>query len=528
MDSIKPNNNHELTSHYFQKRFLCLILLAWIVPPVFGLSFLLYIQMFSLEQMREILTSPLEPVFCLSALLFAIWYFDRLAKPVYTYIQSAETIGSEQVLTIFRTFPLHFWGVFLAYLVIAPITVIYSAELFSDFVARPVDWFRINLVSLIVSIIVGLPIFFLILDLFGKVIQQTSLSKPHVTIKTKVFLIGALVPLLIDTMLVQYYWTRTGYFTFETFIVWLTLEALAICGSLIFVKSFGQSLQPLRSAIESTSVIPLSRHVDMLPQSTDELGVLTAKYRDLLDNLFDNQEHLEEKVASRTRDLAESNKELEAFTYSVSHDLRSPLRAINGYSKILLDDYHSLLDENGKKYITRISHNVSQMTNLVEDLLNLSRVTCQEIKVEDVDLSLLANEKIIALQEQQPDHPVQFNIYNNLVTKGDERLLSILLDNLLGNAWKYTSKTTNPEIEFNFSPNNSAFYVRDNGVGFDMKYSNKLFLPFQRLHSSDDYEGYGVGLATAQRVVRRHNGNIWADSAPGKGATFFFNVYPIC
>ena len=146
-----------------------------------------------------------------------------------------------------RRFPFYFWTIFLIYLLVAPSTVIISAEIYSDFVAFPVDWFRIHLVALIVSIIVGLPIFFLILDLFGRALGPIKLHKPHITIKAKVFMIGALVPLLIDTMLVQYYWSRTGFFTFETFIVWLALELLAIAGSIIFVRSISQSLHPLQS-----------------------------------------------------------------------------------------------------------------------------------------------------------------------------------------------------------------------------------------------------------------------------------------
>lgn len=521
MLSTPPNR---ITPEWFQKRFIGLILLTWLVPPFFGLSFLMFIKMFSASQMVDILTSPIEPLYCIAALLFAAIYFNRYAKPVYDYIEDPGQQKSEQVIQCIKAFPIHFWGIFLTYLVLAPITVIFSAEIFSDFIATPVDWFRINLVALIVSIIVGLPIFFLILDLFGKIMSNITLSKPHITIKTKVFLIGALVPLLIDTMLVQYYWTRTGYFTFETFIVWLTLEVLAICGSLIFVRSFGQSLQPLRSAIESSTGIPRSHYRDMNAQSTDELGVLTRKYRELLDNLYDYQVHLEEKVEQRTHDLAEANKELEAFTYSVSHDLRAPLRAINGYSSILLNDYLQSLDSEGKKFVMRINSNVGQMTHLIDDLLNLSRVTSQELQLTDVDMSMLAKERIGFMQEQHPGHPAHCRVGENLITRGDERLLMILLNNLLSNAWKYSSKTDKPEIEFDYSKEKSAFFVKDNGVGFDMKYAEKLFIPFQRLHNNNEYEGFGVGLATAHRIVKRHNGSIWADSLPGNGTTFFFTV----
>jgi nitrate/nitrite-specific signal transduction histidine kinase len=193
-----------------------------------------------------------------------------------------------------------------------------------------------------VSIIVGLPIFFLILDLFGELVANIPFRKAHVTLKLKVFLIGALVPLLIDTILVQYFWTRTGYFTLETFIVWLSLELLAIVGSLIFVRSFGQSLMPLHKALENPTDIGQQSFQEMKPHSTDELGVLTTSYRMLLMNLQAHHEQLEETVQHRTKELATSNKELESFCYSVSHDLRAPLRAINGFSQILLEDYQDL------------------------------------------------------------------------------------------------------------------------------------------------------------------------------------------
>ena len=508
----------------FKKRFLTLIVLTWLAPPVFGLSFLVYIQMFSVGQMADILTSPIEPIFCTASLLFALWYFDRYAAPVYSYLNNPGYQHAEELLNCLRKFPLHYWGMFMLYLILAPITVIYSAELFSDYRATPIDWFRINLVALIVSIIVGLPIFFLILDLFGELVGYITFKKAHVTIKLKVFLIGALVPLLIDTMLVQYYWTRTGYFTTETFIVWLSLEILAIVGSLIFVKSFSQSLMPLHKALENPTNIELQTVQDMLPHSTDELGVLTTSYRRLLSSLKAQHEHLEEIVEQRTKELATSNKELESFCYSVSHDLRAPLRAIDGFSRILLEDNQDNLDEEGKKYLGRIITNISKMSGLIEDLLVLSRVTSKEIKHEKVDLSLLVCESVEALKQANPLRQVDINVENNLETKGDEQLLKVALDNLIENSWKYTGKQSNASIRFGYSGEKKAFYIADNGIGFDMKYAGKLFDVFQRLHNVEDFGGSGVGLTTVKRVIDRHHGNIWAESEEGKGATFYFSL----
>ena len=513
-----------ITSEQFRKRFLTLIALTWLVPPVFGLSFLVYIQMFSVSQMIDILTSPIEPVFCVFSVFLALGYFNHFSKPVLDYLSSPDEDKADFVLNRLRKFPLHYWTAFVIYLILAPITVVYSAELYSDFKATPVDWFRINLVALIVSIVVGLPIFFSILDLFGKVISNISFTKAHVTIKLKVFLIGALVPLLIDTMIVQYYWTRTGYFTMETFIVWLSLEILAIVGSLIFVKSFSQSLAPLHSTLEHPTEFDHVQFEELKPCSTDELGVLTTSYRKLLMSLKAQHDNLEDIVAQRTRELAASNKELESFSYSVSHDLRSPLRAINGFSQILLEDNKDKLDPESLENLQRIIDNTLKMSQLIEDLLTLSRVTSAEIKREKVDLSLLAAESFEMLRHTEPHRQVTVNIESNLEAVGDEQLLKVAMDNLVENSWKYTGKQDSPNIQVGYSSSKQAYFVADNGIGFDMKYADKLFQVFQRLNNEPDFQGSGVGLATVQRVIQKHQGNIWAEAESGKGATFYFTL----
>lgn len=508
----------------FKTQFLSLITLTWLAPPVFGLSFLVYIQMFSLGQMVDILTSPIEPIFCVAALVFALGYFNHYAKTIYEYLETPDKQDTDALLNCLRKFPIHYWSIFVVYLIVAPVTVIYSAELFSDFKATPIDWFRINLVALIVSIIVGLPIFFLILDLFGKIVGNISFTKAHVTLKLKVFLIGALVPLLIDTMLVQYYWTRTGYFTMETFIVWLSLEILAIVGSLIFVKSFSQSLMPLSSTLEHPTDFEHINFAELKPCSTDELGVLTTIYRKLLTSLKSQHDNLEDIVEQRTRDLAASNKELESFSYSVSHDLRGPLRAINGFSQILLEDNKDILDEGSLNNLRRIINNTEKMSQLIEDLLTLSRVTSKEIKREKVNLSELASETIGELKSNNPDRVIDVEIEKDLNTVGDEQLLKVALDNLLENSWKYTGHQADPNIHLGYSTAKQAFYITDNGIGFDMKYADKLFQVFQRLNNVDEFKGSGVGLATVQRVIEKHQGNIWAESEAGKGATFYFTL----
>jgi signal transduction histidine kinase len=514
-----------MNSREFKIRFLTLILLAWTIPPVFGLSFLLFIKMFSAAQMLDILISPVEPVFVIASLVLAVVYFGRYCRKICQHLESpSSTSNGEAVLAHVKNFPLHFWGIFLIYLLIAPVTVIYSAETFSDFVARPVDWFRINLVALIVSIIVGLPIFFLLQDLFGKIANLLPITKPHVTLKTKVFLIGALVPLLIDTMIVQYYWTRTGYFTQETFIIWLFLELLAILGSIIFVHSISQSLQPLERAIQEPLTYLEQNYSLMTPQSTDEMGILTLKYQEMLQNLRKQHSQLETLVQDRTKELAAANKELEAFSYSVSHDLRAPLRSISGFSQALLEDYPDKLDDTGKHYLNRLKAASNHMAQLIEDMMLLSQVNQAELEVRELNLSRMAQNIIDKAMESTAEKRIEIEIEENVTAYGDERLIQILLDNLINNALKYSSKVDHPKIEIGFDNAKLAFYVRDNGVGFDMQYVDKIFIPFQRLHRADEFEGSGIGLATASRIIARHGGKIWPHSEEGKGTTFYFTL----
>ena len=268
----------------FQRRLLLLILLAWMVPPLFGMSFLVYIEIFSLEQMLVVMSTPAEPIFALTWPVIALAVFYRLGRPIAAYLDEPASGRGQAALAAMQRFAPSFWGLFLIYLLLAPSVTILSAEHYTDYRAMPVDWFRVHLVALIVSIIVGLPIFFRALDLFGRCLGDIELERPHITIKTKVFLIGALMPLLIDTMIVQYYWTRTGFFSSETFVIWFTLELLAIAGSLMFVQSFGQSLAPLQAIIGSPSRLTAIDIGTLKPRSTDEIGVLTTACHRLLSN----------------------------------------------------------------------------------------------------------------------------------------------------------------------------------------------------------------------------------------------------
>ncbi|HHY53686.1 MAG TPA: PAS domain S-box protein [Clostridiales bacterium] len=226
------------------------------------------------------------------------------------------------------------------------------------------------------------------------------------------------------------------------------------------------------------------------------------------------------------RELEEANKELEAFSYSVSHDLRAPLRSIDGFSQVLLEDYADKLDDQGKDYLRRIRAASLRMSQLINDLLTLSRVTRAEIHFEEVDLTTIVENIAAELKERQPDRNVKFIIAQNVKAYGDSHLLRIVLENLLDNAWKFTSKHKDAVIEFGAKEceGKRVYFVRDDGAGFDMAYVNKLFVPFQRLHEQDEFEGTGIGLATVQRIVHRHGGKVWAEGEVEKGATFYFTL----
>jgi PAS domain S-box-containing protein len=234
---------------------------------------------------------------------------------------------------------------------------------------------------------------------------------------------------------------------------------------------------------------------------------------------------LEHRVAERTAALEAINKELESFSYSVSHDLRAPLRSIRGFSEVLLDRYGGKLDDRGREFLRRACESSNQMDLLIDDLLNLSRIGRTELHHQPVDLSALANSIADQLRAEEPKRAVKFSITAGLQTGGDERLLRIALENLLRNAWKFTANQPKARIEFGETPGpQPAFFVRDNGVGFDMAYASRLFGVFQRLHSTAEFPGSGIGLATVQRILNRHGGRAWAESAVNQGATFYFSL----
>jgi signal transduction histidine kinase len=238
------------------------------------------------------------------------------------------------------------------------------------------------------------------------------------------------------------------------------------------------------------------------------------------------KDELETRVNERTAQLEASLKELEAFSYSVSHDLRAPLRTIDGFSRAILEDYAPKLDEEGQSYLNRIRAATHQMAQLIDDLLKLSRVTRSDMHMEEVNLSAMAREIAANLQSAQPERTAAFTIEDKMIVRGDQRLLHVVMTNLLDNAWKFSEKQ--PDVEINVGvterDGKKAYFVRDNGAGFDMAYAHKLFGAFQRLHSDTEFSGSGIGLATVQRVIRRHGGQVWAEGEVGHGAGFYFTL----
>jgi light-regulated signal transduction histidine kinase (bacteriophytochrome) len=275
-------------------------------------------------------------------------------------------------------------------------------------------------------------------------------------------------------------------------------------------------------------VTQIASHLGVALQHAELLADLRTEVVDR--QLAEEQAHkLNQGLQKAVVELRSVNKELEAFSYSVSHDLRAPLRSIDGFSQALLEDYLEQLDSPGRDYLRRIRSASQRMGHLIDDLLNLSRVTRSNLNIESVDLSRIADRVCADLQQRQPERIVDYHIQPHLQVQGDARLLQVLLENLLNNAWKFSANQGNhARIEVGMLAaaidTQPTYFVRDNGAGFDMAYVDKLFSPFQRLHAMQEFPGNGIGLATVQRVVHRHGGKVWAEGAINQGATLFFTL----
>lgn len=288
-------------------------------------------------------------------------------------------------------------------------------------------------------------------------------------------------------------------------------------------KRINRSMQNLLTAASEFARGNLYYQADIIEH--DELGRLTYAFNKMVTSLRTStvsRIHLE--AVNRT--LEEANKELEAFSYSVSHDLRAPLRAIDGFGQALLEDSGDKLDDVAKKHVARIRAATLRMAKLIDDILNLSRISRAEMHKSKINLSEIALRVISELKESQPERQVDFNIQKNITGYGDPNLMTIVISNLIGNSWKYTSKHSRAHIQMGVTDvgGKKAYYIRDDGAGFDMNYANKLFGPFQRLHGENEFPGTGIGLATVKRIIHRHGGALWAEGKVEQGATFYFTL----
>jgi len=314
----------------------------------------------------------------------------------------------------------------------------------------------------------------------------------------------------------------------------LTGAGFLMAGAAVFFLLSYRITRPLQSVVAGMRTIGEGALDHRVPvTSRDEIGTLTQEFNEMADRIqkaedraWQLAQEMEEHVEERTAQLEAANKEMESFAYSVSHDLRAPLRSIDGFSKALYDDYLDKFDAEGRDHLKRVRRATERMGQLIDDMLKLSRMTRGEMLIERTDLSALAREVFRNLQASDPGRTVRGKVQEDVFGAGDRKMLRTVLENLLGNAWKYTSKQAQARIMFGAAGTGDSFayFVKDNGAGFDMAYVQKLFAPFQRLHSESEFPGTGIGLATVQRIIHRHGGKVWAEGEVGKGATFYFTL----
>jgi signal transduction histidine kinase len=326
-------------------------------------------------------------------------------------------------------------------------------------------------------------------------------------------------------------------------VIAIVVLAIALLAAYVLAAALqGRISAPILALVDTATAVSTRQDYSVRAPKfgADELGTLTDAFNQMLARIEEQkrelQQHatrLEQRVAERTgeletraAELQAANSELDAFAYSVSHDLRAPLRSIDGFSQVLLEDYATQLGDAGRDSLQRVRAASQKMATLIDDLLKLARVTRAEMRTERVDLSRMARDIVVDIERAAPDHQVEFAIAPGLEAQGDSRLLRVVLDNLLRNGWKYSGKRPQPRVEFTTVEQNGdrVFVIKDNGAGFDMRYADKLFGVFQRLHSASEFEGTGVGLATVRRIINRHGGRIWAEGVVDQGATFYFTL----
>jgi len=320
---------------------------------------------------------------------------------------------------------------------------------------------------------------------------------------------------------------RLKRYALITFVVLL----ISLLAATLVSSAFRQSVaQPIMRLAETAKRVSQDKdyttQVTPVSEGNDEVAVLVDSFNEMLRELHKSHDELEQRVSERTRELLSANRELEAFSYSVSHDLRGPLDAVNGFSYLLLSQYAERLDDQTRELIDNIRSSGQRMSELIEALLNLSRVSSSAMRPDTVDLSEIARSTMQELSRSAPERKVEFIAPAKTEVYGDAQLLRVLMENLLRNAWKYTSRHDSARIEFGslLEDGETTYFVKDDGSGFDPHAADRLFQPFQRLHSRSEFPGNGVGLATVRRIVHRHGGEIWAQGAVEKGATFYFKI----
>jgi signal transduction histidine kinase len=319
---------------------------------------------------------------------------------------------------------------------------------------------------------------------------------------------------------------RLRRYALISFLVLMLSLVAAVLVSSVFRRSVAKPIVDLAATAQT-----ISRDKDYSVRVTpvsgrDEISVLIDSFNVMLDELHKSHDELERRVAERTRELVAANRELEAFSYSVSHDLRGPLEAVDGFSYLLLNQYGERLDDKTRELSENIRAAAKRMGELIEALLNLSRITSGSMRPEPVDLGAMARSIMQDLQRTAPDRKVEFISPAKEDVYGDPQLLRIVMENLLRNSWKYTSRHQTATIEFGSLRQDGKiiYFVKDDGSGFDPRSADRLFQPFLRLHSKSEFPGNGVGLATVKRIIQRHGGEVWAQAAVERGATFFFTV----
>jgi signal transduction histidine kinase len=355
---------------------------------------------------------------------------------------------------------------------------------------------------------------------------------------------------VVELPIMEAYETVIKTFVFSILIM-ICSFIVAIIAGIFLAKRMTKPIVELRDATRRVGKGKLDTQIAV--QSKNEIGELATSFNQMIKDLkkvtvsrnalmkevkqrkrtekelhraYDELKAIEEREFERAAQLEASNRELEAFSYSVSHDLRAPLRGIDGFSQALLEDYADQLDKQGRNYLQRVRAASQRLEHIIDDMLILSRVTRREMRRKPVNLSTIAQEIAVELQANRPERQVSFAIAPELVVKADPSLMRLALENLLENAWKFTSKHATARIEVGVTVNNGerAYYVRDDGAGFNMAYVGKLFGAFQRLHPISDFGGTGIGLATVQRIILRHGGRVWAEGTEEQGATFYFTL----